>query len=673
MSQNTDTICSSPVQTRKRLESPLDALLPAGSDTGSPSEDEAGAAESVLEQFRRRGMGASLRDVVDATRIRTFLLDLGDDLAQVTKVDDTLRRMLEMALETSGITVQAPLPDSRLLGVHVPKKQDAGLVRVREFVRQGLASGFRVPAVLGEDYRGTPRLIDLARDCHQLVGGQTGSGKSMLLKATLLTMACCCPPEALRLIIVDGKGLDLSAFGRLPHSACPVITDPAEAALSLRWLVEEMERRRMILSGGTGPDMWGPGAQPVTTPDDGAESMPAIVTVIDEVQTLVNGAGGDADSCLRHISQRGRACGIFLILSTQRPSVDILQGSTKANIPGRISLRLPSQVDSRVILDQGGAELLRGAGDLIAIESSLGAPQRFQAPLVADEEIAGVCEYFAASPGNPMENLCRAIRGRAPEAVCAGRSSAGTIDIADANDDQANGGYPTMFAKVKLGREALEGLVAAEQPAPHPPVELVYLPFLHGTIGSGWRRRQILFEPAKGFFVASSSPVRTIPFWECTENLDGERGLLHSLIRARGPWSLASLGEARGVLPEVKDPETAVWRLIERGLAVPRSERFAVSEKLKGVPAFSGRLDMACLPERECVVRPAPHDLDKRIERLRKDLAYYWRAPLSAERLIGLPFHRVRGGTVFHVAAWEPAHNVAGLSCRVMPVADATQ
>ena len=288
----------------------IDLFDEGDADSRPSTEETATQAAAVLEQCRRRGVTASLHDTVEATRIRTFLLDLEDDLSQVNRFDEALRRMIEMSIETSGVTIQAPLPDSRFVAVHVPKKATSATVRMRKFIQMAMGGSMRIPCVLGEDYKGEPVLIDLSTDCHQLVGGQTGSGKSMLLKAMILSMACGCPPEDMKLVIVDGKGLDLSCFADLPHCACPVITDMTQARRALKWLAKEMDRRRAILREAKVLDIWRYNSR-VAEQDDAeasTDSIPAIVVIIDEVQTLVNGGVGETDELLRHLSQQGRAC-----------------------------------------------------------------------------------------------------------------------------------------------------------------------------------------------------------------------------------------------------------------------------------------------------------------------------------------------------------------------------
>lgn len=613
-------------------------------DSRPSTEETATQAAAVLEQCRRRGVTASLHDTVEATRIRTFLLDLEDDLSQVNRFDEALRRMIEMSLETSGVTIQAPLPDSRFVAVHVPKKATSATVRMPKFIQLAMDGSMRIPCVLGEDYRGEPVLVDLSTDCHQLVGGQTGSGKSMLLKAMILSMACGCPPEDLKLIIVDGKGLDLSCFADLPHCACPVITDMTQAKRALKWLAKEMDRRRAILREAKVLDIWRYNSRVAEQEDDEAstDSIPAIVVIIDEVQTLVNGGVGETDELLRHLSQQGRACGIFLILSTQRPSVDILQGSTKANIPGRISLRLPSQADSRVILDQGGAELLRGAGDLIAIESSLGVPSRFQAPLVTDDEIRRVCEHFAGAPDGSLHDLSVAIAHGRSITVLGCQPEIGAGQTPDDEDAPATGQYSSSFAKVALDEEAARDLLTAETGSREAELQLVYLPFIYGRIASGWRAKHILFEPTHGYFVTSLCPLVTVPLWKRTAGLNGELDLFRRLIRRRAPISEASISE---ICDEAQEQESsaALWRLVERGLVSPKSDRFSVAADVVTVPRLDDRFTLSCAPRHGSAVHLAPHDLDDRIGHLRHDLAAYWHTPLDNVSLIGMPFYRITG------------------------------
>jgi len=201
-------------------------------------------------------------------------------------------------------------------------------------------------------------------------------------------------PGDIRLCLIDCKGLDLCSLEAIPHVASPVITDSQEAISLLEMLDLEMSRRQQILRSASARDIWQ--YRNIFAENDfgASEKLPVILVMIDEVQSLIAGRHTEIEPLLCKLVQMGRACGIIVILATQRPSVEILQGDIKANLPGRISFRLPTQADSRVVLGQKGAEILRGQGDLLAMENTLGPVQRFQAPLVTDNEIERICKYF---------------------------------------------------------------------------------------------------------------------------------------------------------------------------------------------------------------------------------------------------------------------------------------
>ena len=378
---------------------PLSLLDPPATPVPLESPGKDVMANRIASQFRQRGIDATCVGVDVATRMTTFRFRLAEGgYDQVTKADDLLCRMIAMTTETSGISIQAPIPDSVDIAVHLPRKGVTEPVRLAPFVDVARRSAYRVPLCLGDDYLGRPCVVDLATECHQLVAGQTGSGKSVFLSSAVLTLTMATTPESVRLVLIDGKGLDLTVFDPLPHNACPVITEPSQAARALECLNGEMDRRRQFIRQESAQDIW-------TLNERLSEqhaALPAWVLMIDEFQTILSER--NADRLLQRLAQQGRACGIFVILATQRPSVDILQGSTKTNIPGRVCFRLPSQVDSRVVLDQGGAEELAQPGDLLTVQSSTGRLVRLQCPLPSRGEIQRVREYFDSDqPSCPME------------------------------------------------------------------------------------------------------------------------------------------------------------------------------------------------------------------------------------------------------------------------------
>jgi S-DNA-T family DNA segregation ATPase FtsK/SpoIIIE len=270
---------------------------------------------------------------------------------------------------------------------------------------------------IGKDIEGAPAVVDLARMPHLLVAGTTGSGKSVAVNAMITSLLYHCTPEDVRLIMVDPKMLELSIYEGVPHLLLPVVTDPKKANLALRWAVDEMERRYDLLAQmgvrdiasyneklGKARAKYDEDVE--RTEERGPEPpmrLPYVVVVIDEFADLMMCAPKDVETSVARIAQKARAAGIHLILATQRPSVDVITGLIKANFPSRIAFQVASKIDSRTILDQGGAEALLGAGDMLFSDRAA-APQRLHGCYVDEEEIHQVVE-FLKTQGRPVYNL----------------------------------------------------------------------------------------------------------------------------------------------------------------------------------------------------------------------------------------------------------------------------
>jgi len=276
--------------------------------------------------------------------------------------------------------------------------------------------GSPLTLALGKDIAGNPVVADLTRMPHLLVAGTTGSGKSVALNAMILSFLYKAEPREVRLILVDPKMLELSIYQDIPHLLAPVVTDMRQAANALAWCVAEVERRYRLMSWIAARNLSGynhkvadaeKSGNPLTDPDtlDSAEprpleKLPYIVVVIDELADLMMASGKKMEELIARLAQKARAAGVHLILATQRPSVDVITGLIKANIPTRIAFQVSSKVDSRTILDQQGAESLIGQGDMLYLPPGTGAPQRVHGAYVSDQEVHRVVEYLK-SLGQP--------------------------------------------------------------------------------------------------------------------------------------------------------------------------------------------------------------------------------------------------------------------------------
>lgn len=319
---------------------------------------------------------------------------------------------LARALSVVRIRVVETIPGKTTMGLEIPnpKRQT---VRLLEIVSSQPYADTASPLTiaLGKDISGRPIVSDLAKMPHALVAGTTGSGKSVAINAIILSLVYKSTPEQVRLILVDPKMLELSVYEGIPHLLTPVVTDMSEAANALRWSVMEMERRYKLMSSLGVRNLNGfnqkvreaakkeePLFNPLSAVDtpEQLEELPLIVVVIDELADLMMVAGKKVEHLIARLAQKARAAGIHLLLATQRPSVDVITGLIKANIPTRIAFQVSSKVDSRTILDQMGAETLLGQGDMLYLPPGSGYPQRIHGAYVADHEVHNVVEYLKA-------------------------------------------------------------------------------------------------------------------------------------------------------------------------------------------------------------------------------------------------------------------------------------
>ncbi len=304
----------------------------------------------------------------------------------------TLHNDLALALAASPLRIEAPIPGKSAVGIEVPNKS-ASLVSLREVI-QGpnfQATGFHLPLALGNDVSGAPIAGDLTRMPHLLIAGATGQGKSVCINALISSLLFTSTPDRLRLMLIDPKRVEMSGYNGLPHLMVPVMVETHQAAAALRWAVAEMDRRYKLLSAAGVRNIQGYNEKAMA---QSAKPMAYIVIVVDELADLMMVAAGEMEELICRIAQLARAVGIHLIVATQRPSTDIITGLIKANIPSRIAFAVGSQVDSRVILDQGGAEKLLGRGDMLYMPVDAGKATRLQGAFVSDKEVDAIVGWW---------------------------------------------------------------------------------------------------------------------------------------------------------------------------------------------------------------------------------------------------------------------------------------
>jgi S-DNA-T family DNA segregation ATPase FtsK/SpoIIIE len=343
----------------------------------------------------------------------------------------TLSKDLARALSVTSVRIVEIIPGKSVVGLEIPNRERE-MVTLRELLVSAPfeKSKSMLTLAMGKDISGTPMVADLGKMPHALVAGTTGSGKSVAINTMILSLLYKATPEQVRLIMIDPKMLELSVYEGIPHLLTPVVTDMKEASNALRWAVAEMERRYKLMSKmgvrnlagfnqliddatARGETIRDPMYQMISPLEEGEDyptlsTLPSIVIVIDELADMMMIVGKKVEELIARLAQKARAAGIHLILATQRPSVDVLTGLIKANVPTRISFQVSSRIDSRTILDQGGAETLLGNGDMLFLPSGTSIPIRAHGAFVDDHEVHRVVEFLKqTAPPNYLEDITR--------------------------------------------------------------------------------------------------------------------------------------------------------------------------------------------------------------------------------------------------------------------------
>ena len=349
--------------------------------------DVNGNAEIIKDTFSNFNIDVEMEGANIGPRVTQFTLKppSGTKLSKIAALD----KELSLNLAAESIRIEAPIPGKRAVGVEVPNVK-AATVRVAAVLesKEWKTSGEPLDFVIGRDIAGKPVVGTLNKMPHLLIAGQTGSGKSVMINTLLTSLLYRNSPADLKLILVDPKQVELTPYNDIPHLLTPVITDPEKCISALKWAVSEMERRLKTFAGVSKRNI----AEYNNLKKD--ESMPYIVIVIDELADLMMMAARDVEALIVRIAQKARAAGIHLVLATQRPSVDVITGLIKANVPARIAFTVASQIDSRTIIDGAGAEKLLGMGDMLFLTSSMPKPIRVQGSFISDEETVKVNDFL---------------------------------------------------------------------------------------------------------------------------------------------------------------------------------------------------------------------------------------------------------------------------------------
>jgi S-DNA-T family DNA segregation ATPase FtsK/SpoIIIE len=366
---------------------------PAGNSKASDALDfkaNARKLEATMESF---GVRAKVLEVVRGPAVTRYEIqpDVGVKVSRIVSLTDDIA----LALAAKDIRMEAPIPGKSAIGIEVPNTE-VSVVTLREVMENGAFqdSPSKLTITLGRDISGQPIVANLAKMPHLLVAGATGSGKSVCINGIITSILYKAKPDEVKLLMVDPKMVELNVYNGIPHLLAPVVTDPRRASLALKKIVVEMEKRYELFSKSGTRNMEGYNAM-VTDPSNPnpQEPLPYIVVIVDELADLMMVAAGDVEDAICRLAQMARAAGIHLIIATQRPSVDVITGVIKANIPSRIAFGVSSQVDSRTILDMVGAEKLLGRGDMLFLPVGASKPIRVQGAFLSDQEVEHVVNY----------------------------------------------------------------------------------------------------------------------------------------------------------------------------------------------------------------------------------------------------------------------------------------
>ena len=398
----------------RKIDLPLDLLE---GKIGKPSAGNIAQNKLIIQKtLESFGIPVEMGDIAVGPTVTQYTLKPteGIKLSRITALHDDLA----LALAAHPLRIEAPIPGKSLVGIEVPN-QSVAIVHLRELLEspefKQRKSALTIP--IGRDVAGNTWLGDLHKMPHLLVAGQTGSGKSVALHSVIVSLLYQNGPDTLKLILVDPKRVEMPLYNDIPHLLTPVITDMKKTVNSLKWLIAEMDRRYIFLEkiGKRNINDYNAMAK---------EKMPYIVFVVDEMADLMSSMGHDVEGLIIRLAQMARAIGIHLILATQRPSVEVITGLIKANIPARIAFAVSSITDSRTILDYGGAEKLIGRGDMLYTSAEISKPKRLQGAFLSDAEINKVVNYLKQSGEKPEYELSVVEKQKAT-------NGDGTVDFSD--------------------------------------------------------------------------------------------------------------------------------------------------------------------------------------------------------------------------------------------------
>ena len=367
-------------------------------DVRASAAEQESVSERLVETLRSFGVETRVVDVNHGPTVTRYELQpkAGVKISKITSLADDIA----LNLATAGVRIEAPIPNKAAVGIEVPNRQSA-VVGVREIIESTAftASKSSLTVSLGRDIGGNVVVTDIAKMPHGLIAGATGSGKSVCINSFIISILYKASPDDVKLLMIDPKVVELNVYNGIPHLLVPVVTDPRKAAGALGWAVSEMEKRYHMFAERGVRDVTGYNKLVETLKKEEPEltKLPQIVIIVDELADLMITAPKEVEDSINRIAAKARAAGMHLLIATQRPSVDVVTGVIKANIPTRIAFSVSSQIDSRTILDSAGAEKLLGRGDMLFDPIGANKPRRLQGCFVSDEEVERVVDFVKRS------------------------------------------------------------------------------------------------------------------------------------------------------------------------------------------------------------------------------------------------------------------------------------